>query len=116
MPFPNEDTQFKPGQSGNPLGKPKGIKHISTHIQELLNDPEFTIDNWQNSGNKFDGVPLKAIITVGVYNALQGDQKWADWLGKYGWGTKTSNETTVHLPKPILDIADVRTNDSNTEG
>lgn len=27
MPFPNEDTQFKPGQTGNPNGRPR--KYVS---------------------------------------------------------------------------------------
>jgi len=31
------DTKFKPGQSGNPAGKPKGIKHRATQaVQALL--------------------------------------------------------------------------------
>jgi len=36
MPFPNEDTQFKEGQSGNLNGRPKGAKNYSTRIKELL--------------------------------------------------------------------------------
>jgi hypothetical protein len=36
MPFPNKDTQFKPGQSGNPKGLPKGSKSFKTRIRELL--------------------------------------------------------------------------------
>lgn len=36
MPFPNPDTQFKPGQSGNPAGLPKGTKWLKTRLRELL--------------------------------------------------------------------------------
>lgn len=36
MPFPNEETQFKPGQSGNPKGVPKGTKWMKTRLREML--------------------------------------------------------------------------------
>ena len=34
---PPKHTQFKPGQSGNPKGKPRGTKHLRTIIQEEAN-------------------------------------------------------------------------------
>ena len=62
MPFPNDDTQFKPGESGNPNGRPKKIYtllkqsgyskddirdafeelgwHSLEDIQEVLDDPK----------------------------------------------------------------------------
>jgi hypothetical protein len=38
MPKPEnvEPHKFKPGQSGNPAGKPKGAKRVSTVLKELL--------------------------------------------------------------------------------
>ena len=33
---PPKDTQFKPGQSGNPLGRPKGTKNLKTDLMEEL--------------------------------------------------------------------------------
>ena len=35
--MPREDTQFKPGESGNPDGKPKGAKSFTTVVREALN-------------------------------------------------------------------------------
>lgn len=34
MPFPNDETKFKPGQSGNPEGKAKGTKNRATLLKK----------------------------------------------------------------------------------
>jgi Family of unknown function (DUF5681) len=34
---PRRRGQFKPGQSGNPRGRPKGSKNIRTYVNEYLN-------------------------------------------------------------------------------
>lgn len=40
-PFPNPETQFKPGQSGNPSGRPKGAKDRSTVVRKWIETEEF---------------------------------------------------------------------------
>lgn len=34
--MPKEDTQFKKGQSGNPNGRPPGVKNFTTKVKEAL--------------------------------------------------------------------------------
>lgn len=36
MAFPNTDTQFEKGISGNPNGRPKGVRNRSTLVREWL--------------------------------------------------------------------------------
>jgi hypothetical protein len=98
---------FKPGQSGNPAtqfkpgvqppggGKPKGAKHLSTWIQELLNDEQFetVIIDAKKGVVEYKGAPLKAILAAQIQMALHSKDesirlKAFDMLGKYGYGTK----------------------------
>ena len=36
MAFPNEDAQFKKGESGNPNGRPKGRRNRATEVRQWL--------------------------------------------------------------------------------
>lgn len=93
---PPKETRWKPGQSGNPEGKPKGTKHISTHIQEMLNDPDFELK--LKDGTILKGRPVQAIIKTAVAKAVSGDMRAFDMLGKYGYGNKldiTSGGETI---------------------
>lgn len=77
----------KKGEVRNPNGKPKGTKHLSTWIQDLLNDESFEAELLDNK-LQYKGAPVKAIITVGIMKALEGDNRWAEWLAKHGYGEK----------------------------
>lgn len=101
-------TQFKKGQSGNPAGPKPGYKHMSTWIQELLNDPEF--DGWVFTGRayeQFKGAPMKAIVKAQMIKAMNGDTKSADWLAKYGYGTKVEVSTPEgQAPLALVQIVE----------
>lgn len=92
--FPDPDNQFKPGKEwkGNSKGLPKGTKQLSTWIQDLLNDEnfEFIILGGKDKGKQlsYKGAPIKAIVGVAIHKAMKGDQKWAEWLAKHGYGNK----------------------------
>jgi len=91
---------WKQGQSGNPSGKPKGAKHLSTLIQELMEDDSFEYK--LKDGSVLSGAPIRAIITTLIIKALDGDMRAFDLLSKYGYGNKvdlTSNFS--ELPVPI---------------
>jgi len=89
MPFPNTDTQFKPGESGNPAGKPKGAIHLSTMIQDYLNEE---LDPDTVNPKEVGKTRMKALVATAFIKADAGDNKWAEWLAKYGYGQKLQLE------------------------
>src|SRR5665213_3510669 len=91
---------WQPGQSGNPSGKPKGTKHLSKWIQEMMEDESF--EQKLSDGTVLKGAPVKAIVMTLLTKGIAGDMKAIDLLGKYGYGSKldvTSDDKP--LPTPI---------------
>jgi len=89
----------KKGEVRNPKGKPKGTIHLSTRIQRMMDDPDFTTDMIGKDGKKFQfkGNPAEAIIKTAILKAMSGDKNWADWLAKYGY----SLNIEVSMSNPI---------------
>ena len=80
----NQETQ---------VAHPKGNKHLSTWIQELLHDEDFKthVLDGNNNRQEYKGAPIKAMIRVAYIRSITDEKngvKWADWLAKYGYGSK----------------------------
>jgi hypothetical protein len=73
---PPRQHQFKPGQSGNKRGRPKGSKNEATIISELLNR---RIDIRQN-GSVRKITLLEGILLKFAEDALKGNPKSAAFL------------------------------------
>lgn len=95
---------WKKGQSGNPAGRPKGSLDLSTRIRKMLNDPKFTADVVGKDGTRvqFKGNPADAIIKTAILKSLSGDQKWAEWLAKHGYGNRQILEIQNNPVQEIL--------------
>jgi hypothetical protein len=70
---PPVNTRFKPGQSGNPKGRKKGIKNNTSILEEELNATIFITEN----GKRKKVSKRRAITKHTVNKALQGDMKAA---------------------------------------
>lgn len=70
-PVSTRDTRFKPGQSGNPKGRPRKERSLLTHIENEL-DAEMQITE---NGKTVRLTKREALAKSMVHNALKGDHK-----------------------------------------
>lgn len=113
---PPEEYRFKPGQSGNPKGKPKGVRHLKTIIQEIGHNIDWaktTLKDKENMKRMYGNSAWDALAYVAFTKAMAGDTKAMDWLAKNGYGqsldiTSDGNE----LSAPIVRIIDERQDQS----
>ena len=103
-----KDTQFKPGQSGNPNGVPKGTKHLKTIIQDIGHNIDWdktTLKDKAAMKERYGNNAWKALTYVAFTKAMAGDTKAMDWLAKNGYGTNldiTSEGKSINI---IIDSA-----------
>lgn len=68
---PSPEKQFKPGQSGNPKGRPKGRKNTMSMLQEILDGKMTIVENGKKMKFSRRSVILRQVINA----ALKGDLK-----------------------------------------
>lgn len=88
---PPKHTQFKPGRSGNPRGRPKGAKNETTILREILNK-RIAI---REGGRTRKVSVLEAMLMKYVEDALKGNPKTATFvLNRYRLAEGGSPETS----------------------
>lgn len=129
-----KETQFKQGESGNPDGRPKGRKSLSTMIQDMLDDPKFIerlsekvrsrVVDAEAPDPEFQGTPMKAIISTALIEAMNPNEQAKaraaarEWIAKYGYGTKvdvTSKGERISDQPKIISVIQPRGGDAATE-
>lgn len=107
--FPNPDTQFKSGVSGNPNGRPKGVKNRSTIVREILELEHPT-------GGTYEYVATKAVAD----KAVGGDVNAWDKLMDSGYGKtadvidhKSSDKSMSPAASRLADFLSRKKPDAN---
>ena len=70
---PPKKTQFKPGQSGNPEGRPKGAKNLKTELSEELQERVAV----KEGGHRREVSKQRAMLKSLMAKAVHGDAKSA---------------------------------------
>lgn len=74
---PPRATRFKPGESGNPKGRPRGSKNESTILKELLNEKL----SLRQPNGRIKKIPaLEGVHRKQLERALKGDVKSAAFV------------------------------------
>jgi hypothetical protein len=68
---PPRHTRFEPGRSGNPRGRPRGKKNLSTLLSDALDEPVIVVEN----GRRRTIPKREAIITQLVNRSAKADLK-----------------------------------------
>jgi hypothetical protein len=68
---PPKHTQFKPGQSGNPAGRPKGTKNLKTDLEEELGEMIVV----REGGNPKTVSKQRAMVKSLTAKAVHGDAR-----------------------------------------
>ena len=70
---PPRRARFQKGRSGNPRGRPRGARNLSTFFNEVLNEPVIVAEN----GRRRKITKGEAIVTQIVNHAAKGELRHA---------------------------------------
>jgi hypothetical protein len=103
MGFPNDETKFKKGTTGNPNGRPKKLPELDVLLAEVL-------------GEEKDGkTAAQAILAALRAKATKGDVRAAEVLLDRAWGkAKQSIEHSGSIETPIVLTLDERFKDDTS--
>ncbi|EAQ96142.1 DUF5681 domain-containing protein [Congregibacter litoralis] len=102
---PPKHTQFKKGQSGNPKGRPKGIKNLNTDLEEELNQKIIITEG----GISQEITKQRAMIKTLFVKAMKGDTRAAGVLINLTLGLENSriaNDAVEKLTPDDIAILD----------
>ncbi len=68
---PPRSTRFRKGRSGNPRGRPRGSRNLTTLLDEALAEPVIVNEN----GRRRKASKLQVIVKQLVNKAAQGDHR-----------------------------------------
>lgn len=96
---PPREHQFRPGQSGNPRGRPKGSKNISTLFEQALTAKQPV----REGGKVRRRQNIEILIQQLVLKALKGDPRAADkvldYCERYGVLARTDDPNQAAFPE-----------------
>jgi len=96
---PPKHTQFKPGNSGNPDGRPKGVKNLATDLVDELGEKVLVTEG----SKQVTITKQRAMIKSLMAKALKGDVRAVNTLVKLILGNEDKNDTAGKLEELSSD-------------
>jgi hypothetical protein len=93
---PPVEHRFKRGQSGNPSGRPKGVRNFSSDLREELAE----LVSIKDGDSAVELTRQRAIVKAVVNAAVEGDQRAA--ITVFGWSSRAFGSE----PEPETDESD----------
>lgn len=98
---PPKEHQFKPGQSGNPKGRPRGTKNLATDLQEELEEKILITE----AGVQIKTSKQRAMLKTLMARALKGDLRASDTIIKLIVGMLQMPESHEAEGPDVADLA-----------
>ena len=106
MPFPNDDTQFKEGESGNPHGRPKGTRNLSTILKAMLEEDVEVVIDGKKERRQFQEVIIRKLLKKANDGEIRAIIEIFDRVeGKAKQEIATEHSGTIEIIE-IIDRAD----------
>ena len=100
---PPRSTQFKPGDSGNPKGRPKGSRPVGALLQEIIQQKIAVTEN-----GKTRRLPVLEIMLRRLANeAMRGEQRSVKFLLTLLEHYGDSSQTTLQLGEMLAEDAEI---------
>ncbi len=96
---PPKHTRFKPGQSGNPRGRPKGTNNLKTDLMEELGEKIAIREGDQSRRIS----KQRAVVKTLVARTLKGDARAATLLTSMMMRLLETGEGAPAVAEPLLD-------------
>ncbi len=96
---PPKHTRFKPGQSGNPRGRPKGTNNLKTDLMEELGEKIVVREGDQSRRISKQRAVVKTLVT----RTLKGDARAATLLTSMMMRLLETGEGAPAVVEPLLD-------------
>ena len=96
---PPNHTRFKPGQSGNPRGRPKGTNNLKTDLMEELGEKIVIREGDQSRRISKQRAVVKTLVT----RTLKGDARAATLLTSMMMRLLETGEGAPVVAEPLLD-------------
>jgi Family of unknown function (DUF5681) len=101
---PPEETRFQPGSSGNPKGRPKGSKNLSTLMMEAARDQvSATIGGKKRNISKIQATTMQLATKAagGDHGAMV---RFLDWVDEIETRAAASRPTQFPLSEVDLEV------------